>query len=243
MNNEKYGCESYDNSVPDSWVMQVTSELSEKVQKILFEQGVRWLDTADVVLKATWLYLSPRGTLTYSAEVEKLDCDKEEISAYAFVASNGRCKWLPSPGEKCLVRDLECESWREASFSFYRFQHSSLPISTSKGSFKQVKPYEKPKLCVDFAKFLQEHSALEKFKENCKPENQRWAHVPNYYTNLSDLGGMQPKQYLSNAFSWGRSPLFTHTGLHSLERAWFSILEAAAADEVTFDKNNLFQEC
>ena len=240
---KNYGCESYDNSVPDSWVMQVTPELSKKVQQILFKEGktFKFSDTTLVeLLSNEWLVVAC-NTLYTTADPQVFHKEKEEISAYAFVASNGHCKWLPFQGEKCLVRSSDDVPWEVSRFLCYR-SCVRLPISTNKGSFSQIMPYEEPKhIEIDFAEFLEEYNALKKFKENCKTKSQRWEEPEKYYRTVDVLGSMRPECWITCAFNWDNSKLFTTSEATRLNTIWKSMLRSA--DRVTFDKNNLFQGC
>ena len=103
--------------------MQVTPDLSERVQEIVFANGCGWLYgvTKEVNnLNANFLFIDSDRYL-YSGNTDNI-CSSheyyEEISAYDFIASQGEQKWLPRFGETVEVR---CnDEWVKAVFYSYR---------------------------------------------------------------------------------------------------------------------------
>ena len=135
--------------------MEVTPDLSRRVQEIVFNNGGKW-KAGNVNINNTlfpYLYLDENKLLTFESKYCKEDfkkCEFEEISAYDFIASQGEQKWLPQFGERVEFSD-NGKRWYKEHFISYtpHCLNEILPYRTLEGSFfEYCRPIKQTKTII-----------------------------------------------------------------------------------------------
>ena len=103
--------------------MQVTPDLSERVQEIVFANGGKWIHidaniNRVINIYKSYLLINRNGNLAYMDEDIFNRDEREEISAYDFIASQGQQKRLPKYCEEAEFSD-DGEKWHKAVFLSY----------------------------------------------------------------------------------------------------------------------------
>jgi len=225
------------NNIPRKWKMKVTPELSKRVQEIVFRSARGWIDKGTIIqgLYMPWLVYD-RGFLLAANNTTEIKEEFHEISAYAYITTNGKQKWLPNYGEECLVSS-DGIKWYEAKYCSY-IPDSDFPVIVdSRTSYKFVKKAIQ-KTYADFVSFLDELGILYKFSDNCETTNQRWRDVSSYYTNgiqefSSKIDDISPENYIKKAFSLQNSNI---VDIYEIDKKWCELVKNV--DVVTFDKYN-----
>lgn len=182
--------------------MQVTPELSERVQEIIFTNGGYWGKGCTKVLyiDKPYLFIDKFNEIGYSAKKEFFEEDGfEEVSPYDFIASQGEQKWLPKYDEEALFSD-NAEKWVKRKFKCYIPEYNNPFVTSDNIEWKYCKPLPKQ---ISFVQFLKDNNAYEKYMHNVKIENQRWENINNYI-QLDDLKKKPQNTWLFGAFSWSR---------------------------------------
>jgi len=181
--------------------MEVTPDLSERVQEIVFENSGSWdpinLSTNINNTEYKYLFINKNKFLICSNKKEILKDDGfKEISAYDFIVSRGKLEWLPKYGEKALFSN-NGEKWAEDVFMFYSPTYD-FPYETQITNYKYCKSLSK---AVSFIQFLKDNNAYEKYMENSKIENQRWS-VIGHYIKPNKIKETSKYKWIFGAFSW-----------------------------------------
>lgn len=106
--------------------MQVTPDLSRRVQEIVFANNGTWdhqsnRDIRDLDLPC--LYINSSGYITGTFDKKAFDKSSfREVSAYDFIASNGEQHWLPRYNELAEFSN-EKKSWKTGIFKRYLPEH------------------------------------------------------------------------------------------------------------------------
>ena len=87
--------------------MQVTPDLSRRVQEIVFKNGGSWGKNTNIVYTdKPYLFIDRNKELSYGENKDFFDKKYyKEISPYDFIASQGKQMWLPKYGEEALFSD------------------------------------------------------------------------------------------------------------------------------------------
>ena len=184
--------------------MQVTPDLSKRVQEIVFSNGGCWsgIDLSTKVYDVDniqYLFIDRNKMMAIIKDSYALNIISfKEISAYDFIASNGEQEWLPKYNEQALFSDDE-KSWKKVKFLLY-YTSSSYPFRTNSSTFRYCKPLPKE---VSFIQFLKDNNAYEVYMENVKVENQRWKKEHNY-KELADLQKEVEEYWVTKAFNFSK---------------------------------------
>ena len=105
--------------------MQVTPDLSQRVQEIVFANGGSWLNeplTEISYLTAPYIYLDCNKQLIHGTLITTYEKHTfKEISAYDFIASHGEQDWLPKYGELVEFSDNKnFDNSYTAAFYYYK---------------------------------------------------------------------------------------------------------------------------
>jgi len=101
--------------------MEVTPDLSERVQEIVFANGGRWsnsiISNKDVQhLDYTYLFIDNEKTLTCGNIKDLFEKEKfKEVSVYDFIVSRGAQEWLPKYNEEAFKKLTDCINGRSIS--------------------------------------------------------------------------------------------------------------------------------
>ena len=92
--------------------MEVTQDLSERVQQIVFDNGGKWRGEKAKIIHTDekYLYLNENKGLSHSYSDDPLFYEQhkyKEVSALDFISSQGEQGWLPDYGEMCEFSDDE----------------------------------------------------------------------------------------------------------------------------------------
>ena len=126
--------------------VQVTPDLSQRVQEIIFANGGNWHGgfkkaIVDFGIPSLFLYLDENLKLGTRGSIRKF----KEISAYDFIASQGQQEWLPKYKELAEFSDDEdYEDYYTESFDCYN-PGAIRPYITNEGAYKFCRPIQKPK--------------------------------------------------------------------------------------------------
>jgi len=181
--------------------MEVTPDLSKRVQEIVFENGGSW-DTINLSTNINnteykYLFIDKNKLLICCNDKEILkDNGFKEISAYDFIVSRGKLEWLPKYGEKALFSD-NGEKWAEDIFMFYSPTYD-FPYETQITNYKYCKSLSK---AVSFIRFLKDNNAYEKYMENSMIKNQRWFSV-HKYIEPNKIKELSKYDWIVKAFNW-----------------------------------------
>jgi len=123
--------------------MEITNDLSRRVQEIVFAKGGSWssghTDVHDTDVK--YLYIAENKTISLGTSHSCFAAAKEEeISAYDFVTSQGQQKWLPKYGEEVHMWNYDEECKEKVKFSSYNFTSTSKYISTGGVWYRHCAP-------------------------------------------------------------------------------------------------------
>jgi len=208
--------------------MEVTPDLSERVQEIVFANGGRWMLGSIKILNTskTYLFLNKNKELTCCDNYEIFkESNFKEVSAYDFIASQGEQEWLPRYEEKALF-SIDREEWTKQIFKYYEPQQMSSYIANS-NYYVYCKPLPKQ---ISFTQFLKDNNAYEAYMENVKIENQRWNKKEKYKT-LEERQKSKSKGWIWYAFEW----LYAKKGIKywdNLNTKWTNLCEN---NEVVWD--------
>jgi len=180
--------------------MEVTPELSKRVQKIVFANGGKW-GLNHKKIKNTffkYLYIDKNKKLLYGEDKSCFKKNKfKKVDVYAFIASQGEQEWLSKYSKETIFSDDE-KNWHEKLFKSYS-PTSSYPFTTKENiNYKCCKSLPKT---ISFTKFLKENDAYNKYMHNVKIENQRWDDIKNYI-KLEELKKQTPFDWICYAFDW-----------------------------------------
>ena len=129
--------------------MQVTPDLSQRVQEIVFANKGSWLNEPVVeisYLTAPYIYLDCNKQLIHGTLITTYEKHTfKEISAYDFIASQGEQERLPKYGELAEFSDsLEFNDSCIETFCYYT-PDNRYPFYTAKAAYKFYRPIQKPK--------------------------------------------------------------------------------------------------
>jgi len=181
--------------------MAVTPELSEKVQEVVFMNGGKWCSGKIEIhnTKAKYLYIYEDKLLGFGNDDNSFNEDSgKEVSAYAFIATDGMESWLPKYNEVALFK---CgNEFIKAEFIKYNTR-SEYPFITTSGAFQECLKIPN----VSFTGFLEDNEILNQYMENIQVQNQRWSNISSYI-EPSEICEIEPRSWLYRAFKWSESP-------------------------------------
>lgn len=130
--------------------MEVTPDLSQRVQEIVFANEGSWLYEPVMeisYLTAPYIYLDCNKQLIYGTLITTYEEHTfQEISAYDFITSQGEQKWLPKYRELVEVSHDD-KKWHKETFRYYA-PNNRYPFYTAKAAYKFCRPIQKPKTQV-----------------------------------------------------------------------------------------------
>jgi len=180
--------------------MEVTPDLSKRVQEIVFANGGKQEDTSNTIIAYTeWRYLFiDKEKYMYMSNCKDVfeNSNFEEISPYDFITSQGKKKWLPKYGEKALFSDAK-EKWYGDIFINYKPTIVG-SFQCKNNNYKYCKPIP---IQVSFIQFLKDNNAYEQYMHNVKIENQRWNDKIKYKT-LDEIQSIKPNKWIEKAFNF-----------------------------------------
>jgi len=140
--------------------MEVTEDLSKRVQEIVFTNGGRRNPpTGDI----KYLLINCEKCIIYTDKIGFERSYFKEVSAYDFIASQGEQEWLPKYEEEVIFSDDNIY-WTKSKFTNY-VPKADCAFHTSDNLFKLCKPIPK---VLHFVKFLKNNETLWESKEdNC----------------------------------------------------------------------------
>ena len=123
--------------------MEVTEELSERVQKIVFGNGGKWVTgEAEILTGERYLYLNEDRELLVGNKSSYFKAHKhKEVSAYDFIASQGEQGWLPNYGEVCEFScDEDFQDVHTEKFASYMPRNDYCYLTTNEHVYKYCRP-------------------------------------------------------------------------------------------------------
>jgi len=182
--------------------MEVTPDLSNRIQKIVFANDGKQKDILNEKIAYTkykYIFIDKDKYMFMSNLKDKFkNSSFEEISAYDFIASQGQQKWLPKFGEKALFSDEDNDgNWVENTFITYS-PASIFPFICGCNSYAYCKPIPKR---ISFVQFLKDNNAYEQYMHNVKIENQRWGDKTKYKI-LFEIQSIKPNKWIEEAFNF-----------------------------------------
>jgi len=180
--------------------MQVTPDLSERIQEICFQNNIYWSNGSRKIscINEPYLFIGEDNTLFSCNEKYEFDvCNYKKISAYDFIASQGEQKWLPKYGEEVWFSD-DGKNWYIEKFNYYIPNRTHPFITKQNIHMKYCRPLQKQ---IHFVQFLKDNDAYEQYMHNVKIENQRWVNI-NEYIKLEQLKKKLPCRWIECAFNW-----------------------------------------
>ena len=215
--------------------MQVTPDLSRRVQEIVFAHGGAWEGIGKKVDYTNNSYLYIGGncddiSIYFGNGAEYFEnSDEEEISAYDFIASNGEQNWLPKFEEVALF-SADAKEWKKDKFRYYE-PNDDFSFRTRYAWYKYCKPL--PKKLV-FKDFLEENGiSFDKFLENCKVENQRWDCINKYHNSIDELKEYSPRDWLTEAFDYRYNLLrLKPNNIYDISTKWRKKVKEAHANNI-----------
>ena len=152
--------------------MEVTEELSERVQKIVFGNGGKWVTgEAEILTGERYLYLNEDRELLVGNKSSYFKAHKyKEVSAYDFIASQGEQGWLPNYGEECEFScDEDFQSVHTEKFRCYMPDGMYSYLSTDGHFYKYCRPIKPTKtITIDGKKIEVSLEDLEDLKQQLK---------------------------------------------------------------------------
>jgi hypothetical protein len=152
--------------------MQVTPDLSRRIQEIVFANGGSWCSKSKKIdyIEKEYLYLTD-NSLSFGNVYSIFSMDrKKEISPYDFIASQGQQEWLPKFGEKVEVSDKA--NFKHTGTGIFKgyVPDSDYPFYTNSGAFRYCKPIEQTKtITIDGIDIEVSEESFEAFKAQfCK---------------------------------------------------------------------------
>ena len=129
--------------------MQVTPDLSQRIQEIAFANGITWINGDKKIMYTTskYMYISKDKQMVHGTD-EKIFTEShfKEISAYDFITSQGEQEWLPKYRELVEVSHDD-KKWHKETFRYYA-PNNLHPFYTAKAAYKFCRPIQKPKTQV-----------------------------------------------------------------------------------------------
>jgi len=128
--------------------MEVTPELSERIQEIVIANGGCWTKGGKAIKNtfAQYLFIFQNKSLGFT-ENKRYFYDKaeeEEISPYDFIASQGQQKWLPKYGEECEFSP-DKQTWSKKLFDTYSSVYKYF-YTVDSMDYKYCRPLPKTKI-------------------------------------------------------------------------------------------------
>ena len=184
--------------------MEVTPDLSERVQEIVIANGGSWEGNYKGIqfTETKYLYLDDQKIMFCTESKDDFDFpDFKKISAYDFIASNGEQEWLPRYNESALF-SRNGEIWKKFKFLRYLVGSSYPFVINNSSNYEYCKPLPK---AVSFIQFLKDNDAYEAYMENIRVENQRWKSIKDYI-RLEDVKALYEERWIQLAFNWNLQP-------------------------------------
>lgn len=127
-------------------IMQVTPELSAMVQEIVFKNGGCWGENGTSIrhTEAKYLVILPNKRLVRQDEQDDDPLEDMEISAYAFIVTQGKHGWLPKHGEEAEFSD-DNQTWEEHRFEKYNLDWEFPYRLISHCPFRYCRPIKQTK--------------------------------------------------------------------------------------------------
>jgi len=151
--------------------MEVTPDLSERVQEIVFKNGGFWVggekNVSNIEQKYIHIY-ADKNMQFGNSRVSFGQHDNEEISPYDFIASQGQQKWLPKIGDEAEFGTCG-ENWHTGTFNYYLTKEVVNPFFSSIGNAKYCRPIQKKCIIsIDGKDIEVSQESYESFKKQFK---------------------------------------------------------------------------
>jgi len=203
--------------------MEVTPDLSSRIQEIVFANGGDWgCEGVEINhVSSKYLYIEKKGKLGYGDDKSCFEEHKfKEVSPYDFIASQGQQEWLPKYYEEALFSD-NGKDWYKENFINYTPCYT-YPFSVLDGDITYKFCKKIPKT-VSFIQFLKDNNCYKEYMNNCKIVNQRWS-VVSGYRNPEEIKILEPTQWIDFAFNFYFQKE-TKSFWNTLNKKWKKLLE------------------
>ena len=153
--------------------MEVTPDLSRRIQEIVFDIGGRWKSGGKKVVSTDkrYLYLSEFKVLVCGSCIEDYNQDSyKEVSPYDFISTRGEQGLLPDYGEECEFScDEDFQSVHTEKFRCYMPDGMYSYLSTDGHFYKYCRPIRQTKtIVIDGKKIEVSIEGLEDLKQQLK---------------------------------------------------------------------------
>jgi len=151
--------------------MEVTEELSERVQKIVFGNGGKWVTgEAEILTGERYLYLNEDRELLVGNKSSYFKAHKyKEVSPYDFIVSQGEQEKLPRYGEICEFSDYE--DFQKAvlrKFAGYMLHNDHVYVTLGGPTYRYCRPAKTKTIVIDGEKIEVSIKEFESFKKALK---------------------------------------------------------------------------
>jgi len=203
--------------------MEVTPDLSKRVQEIVFANCGSWNTSKNKIVKYTdrkFIYINEKALMWANDDIDYFKNHSfKEVSAYDFITSQGQQEWLPKYNEEALFSD-DGKDWHKRKFKAYIPNNTYSSFLTSISTYNYCKKIPKT---ISFVQFLKDNNCYKEYIFNSKIENQRWSVVSNY-TNPEELKILEPVQWIDFAFNFDFQKETKRFWI-TLNKKWVNIIE------------------